>query len=189
MSMHSHLPEIEDYLIQVPGGLGRKMKAIDNFSLLYQQGLLKDALSVNIVLNAKNYKTIVETVLYFYSKKNIKDIRINFIWLNEDVRENWEDLKLTYADFLPYLKKLIFISLKYGIRITFDTVPACILYKIDPINYKKLIKIFLGEDYDHITEIDWVNQGDVFDWKKRKKNMLKTQFDSCEKCIYKEPCQ
>ena len=165
------------------------MQAIDHFSLLHTQGLLKDALSVNIVLNAKNYPMMVETVLYFYIQKNIKDIRINFIWLNEDTRENWEDLKLQYTDFLPLLKKLVFISLKHHIRITFDTVPACILYHVDPLHSQKLIKIFLGEDYDHITEIDHINGGDMFDRKKRKKDLLKTQFDSCETCMYKEPCQ
>jgi hypothetical protein len=95
------------------------------------------------VLNSKNYKTIVETVLFYFIKKNIKDIRINFIRLNKDIEENWDDLKLSYTDFLPYLKKLIYISLKYKFRLTFDTVPACIFYKIDSKNYKNLIKNFL----------------------------------------------
>ena|GEM_PF-3308856 len=36
-SIHSHLPEVEEYLIQVPGGLERKMKAIDNFNALYKE--------------------------------------------------------------------------------------------------------------------------------------------------------
>ena len=188
-SIHSHLPEVEEYLIQVPGGLERKMKAIDNFNALYKEWLLKDAISVNIVLNSKNYKTIVETVLYFYLKKKINDIRVNFIWLNEDTRENWDDLKLSYEEFFQYLKKLVYVSIKYKIRITFDTVPACILYNLDTKNYKTIIRKFLWEDYDHITEIDAVNSGDFFDWKKRKKDTLKTQFDDCEKCIYRNSCQ
>jgi hypothetical protein len=98
---------------------------------------------MNIVVNNINYKTIIETVLFYFLKKNIKDIRINFIRLNKDVEENREDLKLSYTDFLPYLKKLVYISLKYKFRLTFDTVPACIFYKIDKKNYKNLIKKFL----------------------------------------------
>lgn len=188
-SIHSHIDTIEDYLIQVPGWLKRKMKAIDNFQILHAQWKLKDALSINIVLNSKNYTTIVESVLYFFIKKKVNDIRINFIWLNQDTRENWDDLKVTYEKFLPYLKRLIYISLKYNIRITFDTVPACILYKIDPKNYRNIVKKFLGEDQDHIVEIDHINNNDNFDWKQRKKDMLKTQFDDCEKCIYRENCQ
>lgn len=188
-SIHSHLDSVEDYLIQVPGWLKRKLQAVDNFQLLYQQWKLKDALSINIVLNSKNYTTIVETVLFYYVKKWINDIRINFIWLNDDVRENWDDMKVTYTDFLPYLKKLIFISLKYNIRITFDTVPACIFYKIDKINYRKLVKKFLWEDQDHIVEIDHINNNDNFDWKQRKKDILKSQFSQCWKCLYKASCQ
>ncbi len=151
--------------------------------------MLKDALSVNIVLNSKNCQTIVETVLFYFFKKEVKDIRINFIWLNNDTEESWGDLKISYTEFLPYLRKLIYISIKYSIRITFDTVPACILYQIDTKNYKNLIKQFLWEDQDHIVEIDHINNNDNFDWKKRKKDMLKVQFDNCEYCQYRESCQ
>lgn len=188
-SIHSHLSEVEDYLIQVPGWLNRKLKAIDNLKLFYNNWLLRDDLSINIVLNSKNLSTIVETCLYFYKIKNIKDIRINFIWLNNDTKENWDDLRITYTDFIPYLKQLIYISLKYNIRITFDTVPACIFYKIDKINYKSLIKRFLWEDLDHITEIDHINNNDNFNWKERKKDMLKMQFEQCDDCLYKKSCQ
>lgn len=189
MSIHSHNDKIEDYLIQVKWWLDRKLKAIDNFQKFYKLWLLRDELSINIVLNSKNLISIVETCLYFYKVKNIKDIRINFIWLNDDTKDSWEDLKITYTEFVPYLRRLVYISIKYNIRITFDTVPACILYKIDTKNYKSLIKKFLWEDHDHITEIDHINGNDQFDWKKRKKNMLKMQFDACSNCTYNNSCQ
>lgn len=189
ISVHSHLSNIEDWLIQVDWWLQRKLKAIDNFNNLYNHGLLTDTLSINIVLNKQNYKTIVETVLYFWKQKKIKDIRINFIRLEQSVKENWDELKVSYTEFMPYLKKLIYISLKYDIRLTFDTIPACIFYKIDNINYSKLIKQFLWEDKDHITEIDHINWEDNFDWKARKKDALKMQFEWCNKCIYKDSCE
>lgn len=189
ISIHSHIDEIEDYLIQVKWWLQRKLKAIDNIKYFYEKWLLRDDLSINIVLNSKNYKTIVESVLFFYLKKKISDIRINFIWLNDDIKENWDDLKLSYTEFLPYLKKLIYISIKYNIRITFDTIPACIFYKIDIINFKTLIKKFLWEDLDHITEIDHINNDEQFNWKERKKDMLKMQFPHCNKCDYNISCQ
>ena len=129
-SVHSHIYKIEDYLIQVKWGLKRKLKAIDNFNQLYDGWLLRDTLSINIVVNKVNYKTIVETCLYFWKEKKINDIRVNFIWLNKDVEENWDDLKLSYTEFFPYFKKLIYISIKYKIRITFDTIHACIFYKV-----------------------------------------------------------
>ncbi len=189
ISIHSHLHDIEDYLTQVKWWLKRKLKAIDNFNILNEKWIFKSPLSINIVVNSFNYKTIVETVLYYFKIKKINDIRINFIWLSEDVRENWDKLKLSYTEFLPYLKKLVYISIKYKIRITFDTIPACVFYKIDNINYKSLIKKFLWEDLDYITEIDHASGEDKFDWKDRKKNLLKTQFEQCKNCIYEVSCE
>jgi sulfatase maturation enzyme AslB (radical SAM superfamily) len=104
---------------------------------------LKSPISINIVVNKINYKSIIETVLFYFRVKQIKDIRINFIRLSDDVRKNWNKLKISYNEFLPYLKKLIYISLKYSFRLTFDTIPACIFHKIDNNNYKKLIERFL----------------------------------------------
>jgi MoaA/NifB/PqqE/SkfB family radical SAM enzyme len=188
-SIHSHIDEIEDYLTWIKWWLKKKLKAVDNFKEFYNQGLLKDNISVNIVLNSKNISTIVESVLYFYKVKKVDDIRINYIWLNDDSKENWDDLKISYTEFIPYLKKLIYVSLKYNIRITFDAIPICIFYKIDNINYKSLVKKFLWESLDYITDIDNINTSDKFNWKERKKNMLKMQFDQCEKCIYNIACE
>ena len=184
-SIHSHISKIEDFLTQIPGWLKRKLIAIDNFNLLK----LRDSISINIVVNKINYETVVESVLYFSKKKSIKDIRINFIWLEEWIKENRSDLSLSYSEFLPYLKKLIYISIRYKIRITFDTIPACIFYKIYNDNYQPLIKKFLWENLDNIVKIDHINGNEIFDWQKRKKDILKTQFEQCEKCDYKMLCQ
>lgn len=189
ISIHSHLDDVEDYLTGVTWGLQKKLKAIDNFKYFHKEGLLRDDISINIVLNSKNIKTIVETVLYYYKIKNINDIRINFIWLSDNIVDNRNDLTISYEEFLPYLKKLIYVSLKYNIRITFDTVPACIFYKIDSVNYKSLIKKFLWENIDYIDKIDNINNDDQFNWKDRKKDILKTQFEQCKKCDYYDSCQ
>lgn len=188
-SIHSHIDEIEDYLTSVKWGLQKKMKAIDNFNYFLNNWLLRDNLSINIVLNSKNLSTIVESVLFFYKVKKINDIRINFIWLNNDSEENWDDLKISYTEIIPYLKKIIYISLKYNIRITFDAVPICIFYKVDNVKYKSLAKKFLWENLDYITDIDNINNSDKFNWKERKKDMLKMQFNQCEQCNYNIVCE
>lgn len=189
ISIHSHVATIEDYLTRVPNWFAKKIQAIQNFQKLYKAWLLQSQVSINIVLNQKNYTLIPETMLYFYKKMDIKDIRINFIWLDDMIRENWSDLKLSYTDFLPYLKQLIYISLKEDIRLTFDTIPPCIFYQVDPKNYKKLIQLFLWEEQDHITEIDWTNSNTSFNWQEKKKNILKTQFQQCAECSQKDRCQ
>ena len=192
ISIHSHLSKIEDHLTRVKWWLKRKLIAIDNFNYLYNIGVLKEHLSINIVVNKLNYTTIVETILYYYKIKNINDIRLNFVWLSNWVKESWHDITLTYTDFLPYLKKLIYISIKYNIRITFDTITPCIFYKIDSINYDKLINKFLGEQFDVIDQIEHANIDDEkekFKWKDKKKNILKIRKKTCKKCIYYNSCE
>ncbi len=189
ISIHSHIDTIEDYLTSVPWGLKRKLKAIDNLNILVNNWLIKSPLSINMVINKINYKTIVESTLYFFHKKNITDIRINFVWLSDDVKDAWDELKISYTEFLPYLKKLIYISLKEKIRITFDTIPPCIFLKLWIKDIDNIIKIFLWEDKDYIREIDHINDNDKFDWVERKRNGLKTKFKICEKCSYNYHCQ
>ncbi|NUJ97295.1 radical SAM protein [Candidatus Gracilibacteria bacterium] len=189
ISIHSHINTIEDYLTSVPGGLKRKLKAIDNLNILIQNGLLNSPLSINMVINKINYETITESVLYFFYKKNIKDIRINFIWLSEDIEDNRDKLKISYTEFLPYLKKLIYISFKKDIRITFDAIPLCIFFKLGIQDMESIIKKFVGEDKDYITSVDNINTSDEFNWVERKKNELKTKLKVCESCKYNHSCQ
>ena len=101
ISIHSHISTIEDYLTQIKWWLIRKLKAIDNFNILINKGILKSNLSINIVLNKLNYKNILETCIYFYKEKNIKDIRINYIWPRYFF-EKWDKDKLflNYYNFL-----------------------------------------------------------------------------------------
>lgn len=190
ISIHSHEDNVEDHLTQIPWGLQRKLIAIDHFNTLHQEGILKSPLSINIVLTKINLEKIVETCLYFYRVKNIKDIRINFLW-NRFFYEAWdeEQLSLTYTDFIPYLKKLVYISLKHNIRITFDTVPACIFHEVSSENGAYITQKFLWEEQDHIEEISNLNKEWKFDWKDQKRDELKTRETSCEKCKYYKSCQ
>lgn len=189
ISIHSHISNIEDYLTWIPNWFYKKIKAIKNFQKLFNNWILKSPISINIVLNQKNYETIFETVLYFYKILWIKDIRINFIWLDDMIKENWNELKISYVEFFPYFKKLIYYVLKNDLRLTFDTIPACIFYKINEKISKYVINKFLWENLDYITDIDWSNKNIKFNWKDKKKNELKVKFLQCNKCIYNNICE
>lgn len=190
VSIHSHNDSVEDHLTQIPWWLQKKLKAIDNFNDLHAKWLLLSPISINIVLNWLNYKNILETCVYFNTQKKIHDIRINFIWTRFFYsKEDENNLPISYSEVQDYIKKVIYFSLKYNIRITFDTIPPCIFYKIDNKNYKKIISKFLGEEYDHIEEISNLNLNWKFNWKKQKIDELKMKFKNCEKCSYKNTCQ
>lgn len=190
ISIHSHESKVEDYLTQIPWGLFKKIKAIDNFNELFNKWLLKSPLSINIVLNKQNYKNILKTCLYFYIKKNIKDIRINFLWNRYFYSpDDKEKLELSYTEFLPYFKKLLMYSLKSNLRITFDSIPGCIFYKLWLTNIRFIIWRFLWEEKDHIEEVVNINKKLDFNWKNQKKDELKIKFKDCEKCLYLISCQ
>jgi len=190
ISIHSHNDIVEDYLTQKLWWFKLKIKAIDNFNKLYDEGILKSKLSINIVLNGLNYKDIIDTCLFFYKVKKINDIRINFIWNRFFASDQDKtDLSLKYSDILLVLKKLIYISLKFDIRITFDSIPPCIFYKIDKINYKDITKRFLWESFDYIWDISNINKNQAFNWKEQKKNNLKSKANSCINCFYDNQCE
>lgn len=192
ISIHSHINEIEDNITRVKWWLQRKLKSIDNFNYLYKDWILKSILSINIVVNKLNYQTIVETVYFYFKIKKINDIRINFVWLSDWVKDDWEKISISYWEFLPYLKKLIYISLKYNIRLTFDAIPPCIFYKIDNKNYDIIIKKFLWEQFDIIDQIEHANikdEREKFKWKDKKKNILKIKPKGCITCKYYYTCE
>ena len=190
ISVHSHIEKIEDYLTQVKWWFEKKIKAIDNFNDLYAKWLLKSKISINIVLNKLNYKDVLKTCMYFYKVKNISDIRINFLWNRFFIwKKDKEDLELSYTQFLPYQKLLIIFSLKNNLRITFDSIPACIFYKLWFIDWKNIVKKFLWEDFDFIQEVANINKNQVFDWKEQKKDELKVKFKKCSECLYFDKCE
>ncbi len=192
ISIHSHIHKIEDELTSIKWWLKKKLKAIDNLNQLYQKWFLQSPLSINIVINNINFQTIVKTVVYYFKVKNIKDIRLNFISLDHTIKINEDKITLKYSDFLPYFKRIIYFSLKYNIRITFDSIPPCIFFIIDKKNGEKLVKKFLWEQFDKIDQIEHVNVKDekeTFKWKDKKKNKLKTKRKQCHHCYYNNSCE
>lgn len=194
ISIHSHKKEIEDDLTMVPWWLLRKLKAIDNFNILYSKGLLKSPLSINIVLNKKNYVDLLETIIYFFSVKKIADIRINFIWLDNNIKKYWDELKISYTDIIPSIKKVMYYSIKYWVRVTFDEIPNCIFYKLFPWETENLIKKFSSSSFDYIDLVEELSLWDkshesTYLRTERDTNLYKTKFDWCKQCLYFNTCK
>lgn len=190
ISVHSWDYKEEDYITQIQWWLKMKLKAIDNFNVLYEKWLLKSKLSINIVLNWLNYKNILKTCIYFHKFKNIDDIRINFLWNRFFIDENDKEiLEISYTDIIPYLKNTLIYSLNHNLRLTFDTIPACIFNKLWFNNIDLIINNFIWENKDYISEVSNMNKNQTFNRKDQKKNELKTKFDTCVSCKYDCSCE
>lgn len=188
ISVHSHQPAIEDYLTQIPGGLVRKLKGIRAFSELQRKGLLRSAVSINIVLNRHNYSDIVKTCWFFFSKMGIVDMRMNFVWPEFSLGEHAWNIALRYSEFIPQFRELISLAIKHRIRLTFDTIPPCVFREAFPKEFKKLLPLFLGEQYDQIDAISVIGMDDNFSWKNRKRNQFKYQASFCKDCQFFHSC-
>lgn len=70
ISIHSHIPIIQDELSGVEGSFNQALKGIENCK---RENI---NLKINIVVNRKNIKKIKETILFFYEKMGVKRISL-----------------------------------------------------------------------------------------------------------------
>ena len=178
VSIHSHKPEIEDYLTQRPGGFEEKIQGLKNLVKLKQQ------VSVNLVINNLNYKDILETLKYF-NKLGVNDFRLNFIWLHGRARDN-KDLFLKYSDFLPLLDEIIRLSKINNFTIALEGIPACLIKDENKLDY-------IGELRDLKTEVVAFNnpqkERENFNWQERKANEFKVKHEKCAQCEFDKFCE
>jgi len=182
VSVHSHKAKVEDFLTQRKGGFNEKISGLKNLINYQKQGLIPNLISVNIVINALNYREILNTLKYF-NRLGIKDFRLNFIWLEGRAKKN-KELYLKYSDFLPYIDKIINLSKKNKFNLAFEGIPICL------IRNKEKIKYF-GELRDKSTEVITFNIPEVrdqFNWQEKKKSILKMKHKKCNKCQWDILC-
>ncbi|SRR4030042_1114319 len=178
VSIHSHLPKIEDYLTQRPGGFAEKIEGLKNLVKLNQP------VSVNLVINNLNYQDILETLKYF-GELGIKDFRLNFIWLHGRASEN-KNLFLKYSEFLPLINKIINLAKENKFTIAFEGIPACLIKDKNKLDY-------IGELRDLNTEVVAFNnpqkQRENFNWQERKQNEFKIKHEKCALCEFNKFCE
>lgn len=184
VSIHSHNKEIEDYLTQINGGFEEKILGIKNLVELYNKGLFTNKISINIVINKKNYKDILKTLQYFKNLK-IEDYRLNFMWPEGNAAEYYKDLLISYTDFYPYIIKIIKLSQRFKINVVFDGIPYCVF----PNSEQN--KEYIGELKDISTDVITYERNLVnrFNWQKRKINELKEKRKLCQSCLYNDICE
>ena len=87
MSLHSHIPEIEERLVGVPKILEKKVEALRLLTQARARGFFKDGVSLNPVLCRLNAPSM-EDYVRFFKARGIHDIRFNFIWPESRVQND-----------------------------------------------------------------------------------------------------
>ena len=180
VSVHSHKKEIENFLNNRNSYI-EQILGVKNLIQLYNSNKLKEEVPINIVINKLNYKTLAETIKFFYDL-GIREFRLNFIWPEGNALINKDKLLLKYNDFKPYLKKWYLLSKILKINLALESVPFCI------IENKKIINNLYGEFRDGQVDVVAGKERNFFNWQKQKKDIFKTKTKKCLQCIYFNQC-
>lgn len=190
VSIHSHLPEVEDRLTGVKGGFSQKIAGIRNLVEFRKANFIKEDIAISLVLNKKNYKGIMST-LSFFNSLGVRDFRVNFIRPEGRALANFEELVPRYSQFAKYLHEIFQFSDKKGIRVSLGDMPLCMVGNIE-----KNLR-FIGELKDHINMVvSFDNTGkkgkpskETFLWRDRRKNEHKIKGKKCRICRYDVLCE
>ncbi len=187
VSIHSYKSEIEDNLTQIKGGFKEKLSGLKNLRNLINSGQIKTELSANLVINKKNYFDL-DKFLMFFSKLGINNFRFNFLWPRGNAEDFYNELLITYNDFLPQTEKIIKMVEKLNVNLSFEGIPLCIFNNLSISN----IKDFIGEIKDTNTDVADLDGYEMkrykFNWQDRKKNELKSKRNECQQCKYNQTC-
>jgi MoaA/NifB/PqqE/SkfB family radical SAM enzyme len=204
VSMHGHNAEVEDKLTMVPGGFEKKCTALRHLVARKKKGLLRDGVSVNIVLNGWNYRHLLEMQRFFFVDMELDDLRANFV-RPEGYAEDNADLVPTYTSTVPYLIRAIAANEQiYKKVFTFGGVPMCVLPE-RLLADQPLLARYMGDIYrdlstdcsirssaEHGTDdgVSRVESGRArFNWQERKRVDLKHQIPSCASCVFTNVCE
>jgi cyclic pyranopterin phosphate synthase len=188
VSIHCHIPEIEDYLTQVKGGFEQKIKGLANLMEFKRQGRIRDNIALNIVLTSKNYEQLPKTLAFFRSM-GFTEFRLNFMRPEGRSLKNIDDLFVSYTQFQPILSEIVMMRIALGLGISLEGIPFCVARH-------SRAEHFVGEIHDQSKMIVSFNDVDpcgkitkeTFLWNKRRSES-KVKPDSCRVCKHFDICE
>lgn len=183
ISIHSHEEKTEDFLTSINGGFREKIQGLYNLNLLRKKEIIKEKISVNLVVNKLNYKVLPRTLLFYFKNFDIKDFRLNFIKPDGRAMDNFKILVPTYKKIMPYLKQCFLLSKKMNMDVSSEGIPFCVMEKI------KNFRDFVGESKDSKNIIEGEENRQEFQYDEFRKDRLRTKTPKCGKCIYDSSCE
>ncbi|MBR9676977.1 radical SAM protein [Candidatus Woesearchaeota archaeon] len=169
ISIHSHIPEIHDYLTQTKGSFKQTNKAIQNLIELNQP------VELNYVISKHNYKFIPQFVEYFSNKGISKFCFIYQIYCG-NAYDNKRIISVKISEITPFLKEALNIIDDYDLDkgIVFN-IPFCLL----PKYHERCVQIFNTK----VSTPEKIMQNVDLDGKEDK-----IKFDRCKNCKYEKKC-
>jgi len=203
ISMHGHTARLEDAITRVPGNFEKKKSGIAYLLAKKAEGHMVDNVSVNVVVNAWNYRYL-PNIMRFFFELGLDDVRANFV-RSEGYAETETSLVPRLTDVVPYVLKAVLLNeLHYKRTFTLGGFPLCVLPP-ELLGNKALARKYVGEFRDLDTDcsiktlnsdgfpegIATIEEGRArFNWQDRKRYDLKAQPQHrCEGCRYLNVCE
>ena len=192
MSLHSHIPEVEERLVGVPKILEKKLEALRALLEARGRGLLVHGVSLNPVLCRLNAPHM-EAFARFFKAMGVDDIRFNFIWPESRV-SNDKTVVPRFKDVVPHALRLILVNEKeIKIRLSFGGMPFCVLPPAVQKNWPLLRRYFYEEGMDLPTEVSFLwpdKRGGVqrFNWHEKGRDVFRGKVEACGSCSLDPYC-
>jgi len=184
VSIHSHKPEIEDFLTSVKGSFAEKLRGISNLVFFQHKGLIRDNILLNTVINNYNYRYLAQIISFYKEKFGLANFRFNFIRPAGRALKNFRLLVPKYTDTREYMLRAINLSRALKANITFEAVPFCLLAGV------RGGAEFIGELKDGIREARFGDfKREEFFIEQRRKDDLKIKRRSCRRCTFDICCE
>jgi MoaA/NifB/PqqE/SkfB family radical SAM enzyme len=192
VSVHSHVPEIEEFLVGVPGILDKKVRAIRNLVEIRREGRLAHGVSLNPVLCGPNAPHM-EAFVRFFAALGIDDVRFNYIWPEARV-QNDKTVVPRFKDTVPGMLNLILKNEReLKLRLSFGGVPFCVLPDLVWRRWPLLSKYFHEEGMDLPTQVSFLHPDNVggvqrFNWHEKGRETFRGKVEACRGCPYDAAC-
>lgn len=126
ISIHSHIPEIEDSITGVPGNFDRKLDGIRFLVKERKSGRIPDNIFLNPLLFRKTLPH-AKKYMSFFSNLDISDIRFNYIWPKARLK-NDKDMIPSYTEAMPGILRVILLNESVlKLKLSFGDIPCCML--------------------------------------------------------------
>ncbi len=190
ISFHSRDAAVEDEITAVPGNFARKLKGLLTLIEHRREGRLADGLSLNPVLSRRTYRDIVAYVEFFRAA-GVRDIRFNYIW-PQFLAQTDRAWVPSYREAMPILLRAILLNEKrWKMTLSFGGVPPCMLRWANAGVSERTRAHLAGRYFDE-QGVDLETRVSAnamrFDWRRQKRERLKTHGPKCRECAWFERC-
>ncbi len=183
VSIHSHLPEVEDKLTQRPGSHAQKIQGLKNLVRRSREGAFRERVPINIVMHKLNIDNLAASVRFF-SDIGITDMRLLIIRPEGYALQHFDLLVPRLTRVRERLPAVIRAAHLRKLKVMIDPPPYCLFYDIPGFNR------MVARDYLDYVISDAPDRAvrETFSWNEYRLKQ-KVKDPGCNNCCFNGICE